>query len=335
MKVCLYTENYEQIAKSGLGRAIKHQMKALEIAGVEYTTDLGDDYDVLHINTYAIMSYAMAHIKSNKAAIVYHAHSTEEDFRNSFKFSNQIAPIFKWWIKQCYSLGDVIVTPSEYSKKILESYELEPPIHVVSNGINIEEFKATEDGAKNFREKYNLSDDEKVVIGVGLYIKRKGILDFIELAKRMPEVKFIWFGHTDPILITSEVNQALKTELPNLIFAGYVESSILREAYQGANLFLFPTYEETEGIVMLESMAMKLPVLIRDIPIYEDFEDRKLLYKAKTIEEFQERIEEILHSDNSVVIENAYQHIQSKDISKIGEQLKQVYQEALKIKAQR
>ena len=220
-------------------------------------------------------------------------------------------------------------------KKILESYELEPPIHVVSNGINIEEFKATEDGAKNFREKYNLSDDEKVVIGVGLYIKRKGILDFIELAKRMPEVKFIWFGHTDPILITSEVNQALKTELPNLIFAGYVESSILREAYQGANLFLFPTYEETEGIVMLESMAMKLPVLIRDIPIYEDFEDRKLLYKAKTIEEFQERIEEILHSDNSVVIENAYQHIQSKDISKIGEQLKQVYQEALKIKAQR
>ena len=119
MKVCLYTENYEQIAKSGLGRAIKHQMKALEIAGVEYTTDLGDDYDVLHINTYAIMSYAMAHIKSNKAAIVYHAHSTEEDFRNSFKFSNQIAPIFKWWIKQCYSLGDVIVTPSEYSKKNL------------------------------------------------------------------------------------------------------------------------------------------------------------------------------------------------------------------------
>ena len=52
MKVLLYTENEKIINKSGLGKAIKHQMKALELAGVDYTTDPKDDYDILHINTY-------------------------------------------------------------------------------------------------------------------------------------------------------------------------------------------------------------------------------------------------------------------------------------------
>lgn len=33
-------------------------------------------------------------------------------------------------------------------------------------------------------------------MGVGLYIERKGILDFVELAKRLPEYKFIWFGYS-------------------------------------------------------------------------------------------------------------------------------------------
>ena len=47
MKVLLYTENQKLIGKSGLGKAIKHQMKALELMGIDYTTDPKDDYDIL------------------------------------------------------------------------------------------------------------------------------------------------------------------------------------------------------------------------------------------------------------------------------------------------
>ena len=47
MKVLLYTENEKLVGKSGLGKAIKHQIKALESAGVEYTLDKNDDYDIL------------------------------------------------------------------------------------------------------------------------------------------------------------------------------------------------------------------------------------------------------------------------------------------------
>ena len=52
MKVLLYSEGLKTIGKSGLGKAIKHQMKALEKEKISYTLNPKDDYDILHINTY-------------------------------------------------------------------------------------------------------------------------------------------------------------------------------------------------------------------------------------------------------------------------------------------
>ena len=40
-------------------------------------------------------------------------------FKNGFIFSKQLAPAFKKWIIKCYNLGDVIITPTPYSKKLL------------------------------------------------------------------------------------------------------------------------------------------------------------------------------------------------------------------------
>ena len=47
-----------------------------------------------------------------------------EDFRSSFKGSNALAPLFKRWITFCYGLGDVVLTPTEYSRRLLESYTM-------------------------------------------------------------------------------------------------------------------------------------------------------------------------------------------------------------------
>ena len=53
MKILLYFEGESVISKSGIGRAFKHQQRALESAGIEFTTDPWcPDYDILHINTY-------------------------------------------------------------------------------------------------------------------------------------------------------------------------------------------------------------------------------------------------------------------------------------------
>ena len=329
LKVLLYTEGLKYVSKSGLGRAIRHQMKALEYAGVPYTLDQTDDYDVAHINTYGLKSRHLArkaHRQGKK--VVYHAHSTEEDFRNSFLLSNQIAPLFKKWLVSSYSLGDHIVTPTPYSKSLLEGYGIQKPITAVSNGIDLSFYERPEgEDGRAFREKFGYSKEDKVVMAVGLYIERKGILDFVELAERTPEYKFIWFGYTDPKLIPQKIREALKVKLPNLCFAGYVEPEVLRTAYYGADLFLFPTFEETEGIVLLEALAARQKVLIRDIPIYEGwFADGVNVYKATGVDGFEQKIRDILEGKLPDLTEAGYEVAKQKDIRNIGAELKAIYE---------
>lgn len=332
MKILLYTENLKAIGNSGLGKAIKHQQKALEDNKIEYTTDPKcKDYDIIHLNFYGPKSYFLAKkAKKHGKKIVYHAHSTEEDFKNSFILSNQLAPLFKWWITKCYKLGDVIICPTNYAKRLLEKYNLKKPIIAISNGIDVSFFERDESYRNEIRKKYGYNKNDKVVMGVGLYLKRKGILDFVELAKRIPEYQFIWFGYLDLKLVPDEIKKAVNTKLDNLKFAGYVEQKELKKAYSSFDLYLFPTLEETEGIPILEALIEKIPTLVRDIPVFEEFETNKTVYKAKNINEFEQKIKEILEKKLPSLAQNGYQVARKKNIKEVGKQLIEVYESLMK-----
>lgn len=330
MKVLLYSEGLKTIGKSGLGKAIKHQMKALEKENIPYTLNPKDDYDILHINTYFPKSYFFARkAKKQGKKIVYHAHSTEEDYKNGFIFAKQTSKLFKKWLIKCYSLGDVIVTPTPYSKKLLQGYKgLEnKKIYDVSNGIELEFFKKDEKLGKKFRKTYGYSKDDKVIIGIGLYIERKGIIDFVELAKRMPEYKFIWFGYSPLIASGKKVRKAVNTKLDNLTFAGYVEQDVIKGAMSGCDLYLFPTLEETEGIPIIEACACKTDAIIRDIPIFDGWLiDGKNVYKAKNVDEFEEKIKLFFDGKIPSVAEKSYEVAKQRDLNKIGKKLKEIYE---------
>ena len=335
MKVLLYTEGLKTIGKSGLGKAIKHQMKALDYAGIEYTLDPDDDYDIMHINTYYPKSYFLAKEAKRKGKkIVYHAHSTEEDMRNSFVAIGTLAPQIKKWLVKCYSLGDVIVTPTPYSKKLLQRYKgLEnKKIYDVSNGIEIDYFKRDKKLGDKFRKDYNFLKDDKVIMGIGLYIKRKGIIDFIELARRLPEYKFIWFGYSSLKASTKDVRDAFNNKPDNIVFPGYVEQDVIKEAMNGVDLYLFPTLEETEGIPIIEACACKTPAIIRDIEIFDGWlENGKNVYKAKDVDEFEILIKKYLNKELPDLTENAYEVAKMRDLKIIGEKLKAIYEEVLNI----
>lgn len=327
MKVLLYTEFEKSIKKSGLGKAIKHQINALKENNIDYTTDPNcQDYDILHVNYYGPRSYLLAK-KARKMhkKVVYHAHSTKEDFENSFILSNQLAPLFKWWICKCYKLGDYIITPSEYSKKILETYHLNRPIYALSNGINMEFFLKNEELGTNFRKQFNIKKQEKVIIGIGLYLKRKGILEFVELSKQLPEYKFIWFGESPLVFAPPSIKKAVRTKRDNLLFAGYVEPTILKGAYSGADLYIFPTLEETEGIPILEALTAKIPTIVHDIPVFDFLEDHKDVYKAKTISEYKETIIKMLENKLPNLTENGYKKVLDKEIKTVGKKLIDIY----------
>lgn len=332
MKVLLYAEAEKLIGKSGLGKAIKHQQKALESVGIEYTTNPKEDYDILHINTYWPKSYALAKkAKKEGKTVIYHAHSTEEDFKNSFILSNQIAPYFKKWIIKCYNLGDFIITPTPYAKDLLTSYGIKKPIEAVSNGIDLSLFDSKKTNI--FRKTFNYKKSDKVILGIGLYLERKGIIDFVELAKRMPEYKFIWFGYSPLSVSPKKVKDAVNTKLSNLLFAGYQEPEMVKAALSECDLYIFPTLEETEGIPIVEACAMKCNALIRDIAVFDKWlVNGKNVYKAKDVDEFEIMIKKIIKKELPSLTEKAYKVAKERDIKEIGKKLKRIYEKALKEK---
>ena len=333
MKVLLYTKDYETVKESGVGKAIDHQIKALSLVGCDFTLDEKEDYDLVHINTVFPQSVAFA----NKAhrdgkKVVYHGHSTKEDFKNSFTFSNQLAPLFKRWLIHCYNKGDLILTPTEYSKQILESYNLKGDIKVVSNGIDLDFWKAKSDDREEFYEKYKLDKSKKSIISVGLPIKRKGIDDFIKLAATMPEYEFVWFGKLNPAVLPADIKKAMDKKIENLHFPGYISSEELRQAYSGSDLYVFLTREETEGIVLLEALATKADILIRDIEIFKkDFSDGVNIYKGKDFDEFKFKIKAILEGDLESLANEGYKQALKKSITNTGKRLIECYQKVLNL----
>lgn len=333
MKVLLYFESEKALQNSGIGRAMKHQMAALTSAGIEYTTDPWDDtYDILHINTFGFNSEAIIKkARSLGKAVVYHAHSTEEDFRNSFVLSNQIAPIFKKRLVSLYSQADAIITPTPYSKSLLEGYGIELPIYAVSNGIDLNRFDYDEEKVKAFKKYFSLKDTDKVVLSVGLYFERKGILDFVEIAKQCPEYKFIWFGYTNPVMIPKPVRDVVDEYPNNVIFPGYVKGPIIEGAYAGADCFFFPSYEETEGIVVLEALAARQQVLLRDIGVFEPWlVDGVNCYKARNNEEFIEKLHGIIEGTLKDTKDAGRITAEERSIEAVGQQLKKIYESVLK-----
>jgi 1,2-diacylglycerol-3-alpha-glucose alpha-1,2-glucosyltransferase len=269
--------------------------------------------------------------KKEGKKIVYHAHSTEEDYKDGFILAKETSKQFKKWLIKCYSLGDIIVTPTEYSKKLLDTYGMERKIYAISNGIDLEKFKRNDELGELFRNTYGYTKEDKVIIGIGLYIERKGIVDFVELAKRMPNYKFIWFGFSPLAAATKEVRDAVNTKLDNLVFAGYVESNMIIGAMSGCDLYIFPTLEETEGIPAIEACACRCKTLIRDIPVFDGWlEDGVNVYKAKDIDEFEEKISKIINGELPNLTDKAYKVAVDRSLDVIGQKLKAVYEEIIK-----
>lgn len=328
MKVYIYEGALGLVEKSGVGQAIHHQIGALQLSGVQQA-DLDDpETEIVQINTVfpdSVIAARKARRKGKK--ILWYGHSTEEDFRNSFRLSNAASPLFRRWIVWCYEKADALVTPTEYSRDIIRGYGIQIPIYVLSNGVDADCFKPNPARRAAFRKEYHIAPQQKVVLSVGHYMERKGLLDFIDLAAEMPDVIFIWFGYTDRMLRTNKVTQAMKHATPNVRFPGYASRSELCDAYCGSDLFCFMSHEETEGIVVLEALASQLPVLVRDIPAYQGWlHDGMNVHKANTQEQFLSKAEKILSGELPDLTAAGRWCAEERSLQKIGAQLRAIYE---------
>ena len=327
MSIYLYRGGEKLVGRSGVGQAIRHQAECLSRCGLPVTDRFAPDTDAVHINTVlpdAVVTALLARLRGRK--VVWYGHSTMEDFRGSFRGSDLLAPLFRRWLTFCYGLGDVVLTPTPYSRRLLAGYGLRKPVYSLSNCVDVDFFHPDAAAKDTFRKRYHLGANEKTVISVGHTIARKGLPEFLELARRMPDVRFLWFGWTDPRLVPAAITRAIRNAPPNVLFPGFVDRERLREAYQGADVFAFLSHEETEGIVVLEALACGIPTVLRDIPVYDGWlEDRKTVYKASNPGEFQRIVMDLLAGTLPDLTAAGRQAAEERSLETVGERLKDIY----------
>ena len=160
------------------------------------------------------------------------------------------------------SLGGMIV-PSYPMLEVLKNYGITASTEVIPTGIEPESFITGDRFA--FRQKYGIAQDRPTLLFVGRVAFEKNIsflLDVVsEVRKAIPDILFIIAGE-GPALKSLE-HEVKKMDLSNNVkFIGYLDRhSELNSCYRCADIFIFASRTETQGLVLLEAMAQATPVV--------------------------------------------------------------------------
>jgi glycogen(starch) synthase len=161
----------------------------------------------------------------------------------------------------------MVVTISNYSlEKIQKYYGIEQSkVRIVPNGVDIEKFKPMD--TKEVRQQFGLGK-EPCVLFVGSLIPRKGLPFLVEAAKKVVRIqadtKFLIAGDGP---LRNQLYDSLKTAnlSGNFKFLGNLKDNVLSAIYNCADVFVLPSIQEGQGIVLLEAQASGKPVVAFDI----------------------------------------------------------------------
>lgn len=325
MRVCHFTER-EGMVLGGIQTSLRNQRRALEdLDGVELVRDPDEPHDVLHLNLLGPRSMLrMWRAKRAGTPVLVHAHTTAEDFRDSMRFSNLLAPLVDRYTRFVYERADALVAPSAYTARLLRSKGLTPPVHVVSNGIDPGRLA----GWETVDPPEPGLDERFVVMNLGLVFERKGLATWTELARRMPDAAFRWYGPRLSRWLRSGRTTRLVRDAPaNAAFPGFLDD--VRQAFRGADVLCFPTHEENQGMSLLEAAWCSIPVVVRDIPTYEGWLTHgKDCLKADDVDGFQEHLE-ALRDDPGLrekLGRNARAMAREHTLEAVGAELGRVYE---------
>lgn len=329
MKVCHYFE-WESYITGGHHQSVLNQRTILDRHDIDYTTKPSLDVDLVHLNNMGPRSLLLARRANARGVpVLIHAHQTAEDFEDSFAFSNTFAKPLRPYLEYAYSLADHLVCPSAHNQDVIETYT-DTPTSVISNGFDEAKLAGWDDPdlREEHLERYDLKPP--VVFMVGHVIKRKGLETFIETARELPDLDFVWFGYINPtgrtidhLIKSREVERLIDQAPENSTFTGFVED--IRGAYAAGDIFFWPSKNENEGMALLEAMACGKPPVIRDIPVYEWLDDGVDCLKAT--EDFASAIEKMTDPDTRDEIgERAYETSQRFTLDHVGNELVPLYQ---------
>jgi 1,2-diacylglycerol 3-alpha-glucosyltransferase len=164
--------------------------------------------------------------------------------------------------RQCNAV-DAVIAPSQQLADVLVGYGVTAAIHTIPTGLNLDEFTGG-DGAA-FRAHHGIAADRPVMLLVGRVAHEKNIgfllLVLGEVKRSVPNVLFVIAGE-GPALPGLRRAAADSGVRDNVLFVGYLDRrGALLDCYRAADVFVFASRTETQGLVLLESLALGLPVV--------------------------------------------------------------------------
>jgi glycosyltransferase involved in cell wall biosynthesis len=225
------------------------------------------DCDVIHVQTPFVAHYAgLSAGRRLGLPVVATYHTFFEEYLHHYapyvpaSWLRAAARLFSR--RQCNALDGVVV-PSSAMRERLENYGVRVPLEVLPTGIPLNRFEGG-DGAA-FRAAHGIAEGRPVALFVGRVAHEKNI-DFLIEAVRIALASVPGLL----LLITGEgpASGDLKKRVADLglndavRFLGYLDRQReLPGCYKAADLFVFASRTETQGLVLLEAMAAGLPVM--------------------------------------------------------------------------
>ena len=129
---------------------------------------------------------------------------------------------------------------------------------IIPNAIDINKYKFSAKDRKEIREEFHLDKHQKVVGMIGILNRFKNQDFLIELAKKLPEVTFLFVGEGPDRVLLEENSK----ELTNVIFTGKREDAY--KFYSAFDIFAFPSLYEGFPMVLIEAQCSGVNIIMNE-----------------------------------------------------------------------
>ena len=334
MRVLIYFKPKEKFDNFEGARMRKTLKGALEISNIDYTSKDMDFYDIAHFISPIDESRINTCIENN-IPVVMSALYSESDIEASFleyvTKKDKRSVVLTQKALRVLNKVNLVLVPSEQAKQFLIESGVEKPIKVLSTGVNLSRFNyLREDETDVFYRYYREDKNKKLIISIGSYDNLDGVSAFIKTAKLNPTCIFYYFAqHNAKISLKYKI--VTRKAPKNCHFVNIPNDDIYRSALVNSSIFMYNGYDCAGIVSILEAMAAKTEIVIRNQPLFSD-----ILVNEKTchIGQYSETLTAIacdcLGDKIYPTKEEAFKYALSQGLDIIGEQLKDIYEKVLK-----